>query len=237
MMHPVLFINNSIIPGSVVVKFFSKMVAITGPGTALQELLSGIIMALILVYAALFEITHYSDKESFAFAVIGMCVTWGVIDGVLAYYSWMVNARHQHRVLTNVDNIDRETRLNEIKDSFSGTTLDLLTEKSEMEICNTILDSEIESDEELKADDNAVLKSTIGFMFFGSIGIIPVLLPLLFYDDLLEALDTSCTLAAITLFAVGYIMGPYLGLNRFLLGIVFAGISAIISVIAVFTGG
>ena len=120
------------------------MVAITGPGTALQELLSGIIMALILVYAALFEITHYSDKESFAFAVIGMCVTWGVIDGVLAYYSWMVNARHQHRVLTNVDNIDRETRLNEIKDSFSGTTLDLLSEKSEMEICNTILDSEIE---------------------------------------------------------------------------------------------
>ena len=100
-----------------------------------------------------------------------------------------------------------------------------------------ILDSEIQSDEEFRADDRAMMKSSLGFAFFGAFGIIPVLLPLLFYDDLIEALDISCILSALSLFAIGYIMGGYLRLNRFVLGAFLAGISAVISFIAVFTGG
>ena len=222
---------------AVIRKFFSRIIALTGPSTAFQELLAGIIMALILVYTARFGLTEFSDKESFVIAVVGMCITWGVIDGILSYFSWIVDARRQTRVLTNADNRDRESRLNEIMDSFSGTTLDLISEKSEREMCDTILDKGIQSDEEYRADDLSMRKSSLGCVFFSSVGLIPVLLPLLFYDDLMEALEVSCTLAAIFLFGVGFIMGPYLGVNRYILGILLAGVSIVISVISVFTGG
>ena len=233
----VFFINIGSIHVNVIGRFLSKMVDITGPSTAFQELLSGIIMALILVYTARFGLTEFSDKESFAIAVIGMCVTWGVIDGLLSYFSWVVDTRRQHRVLTNADNMDHESRLNEVMDSFSGTTLDLLSEKSEREMCDMILDKEIQSEEESEADEKATIRSSLGCVFFGSFGLIPILLPLLFYDDLLEALNVSCILAAFSLFAVGYLMGPHLGLNRYILGEFLAGVSIVISVISVFTGG
>ena len=234
---PASLLNHRNVHRTVIRKFFAKMVALTGPSTAFQELLSGIIMALILVYTARFGLTEFSDKESFAIAVTGMCVTWGVIDGLLSYHSWFVDARRQHRVLINADNRSRESRLNEIMDSFSGTTLDLLSEKSEREICEQVLDSEIQSEEEFKEDEKSTVKSSLGCIFFSSVGLIPVLIPLFFYDDLIEALEVSSYLSAFTLFLVGFIMGPYLGLNRYILGAFLAGLSIIVSVIAVFTGG
>ncbi len=218
-------------------KFLTKLVLLTGPSTAFQELLSGIIMALILVYTVRFGLTEFNDKEGFAAAVIGMCVTWGIIDGILSFYSWEVDARRQTRVLKNVDNRSRESRLNEVKDSFSGTTLDLLSNKSETEVCEIILDKELQSEEEFKEDEKSVKTSSLGCIFFSSLGLVPVLIPLFFYDDLIDALEVSCTLAAIFLFGVGFIMGPYLGVNRYILGIFLAGVSIVISVISVFTGG
>ena len=218
-------------------KFLTKLVLLTGPSTAFQELLSGIIMALILVYTVRFGLTEFNDKEGFAAAVIGMCVTWGIIDGILSFYSWEVDARRQTRVLKNVDNRSRESRLNEVKDSFSGTTLDLLSNKSETEVCEIILDKELQSEEEFKEDEKSVKTSSLGCIFFSSLGLVPVLIPLFFYDDLIDALEVSCTLAAIFLFGVGFIMGPYLGVNRYILGIFLAGVSIIISVTSVFTGG
>ena len=218
-------------------RFLTKLVTLTGPSTAFQELLSGIIMALILVYTVRFGLTEFSDKEGFAVAVIGMCVTWGIIDGILSYYSWLVDSRRQIRVLSNADNRSRESRLNEIVDSFSGTTLDLLSSECEREICEMVLDKELQSKEEFIEDDKSMRKSSLGYIFFSSLGLVPVLLPLFFFDDLVEALEVSCILSAIFLFGVGFIMAPYLGINRFLLGTSLAGISIIISVISVFTGG
>jgi hypothetical protein len=223
--------------GAVIRRFLTKLVTLTGPSTAFQELLSGIIMALILVYTVRFGLTEFNDKEGFAVAVIGMCVTWGIIDGILSFYSWEVDARRQTKVLRNEDNTSRESRLNEIVDSFSGTALDLLSNKCEREVCDTILDKELQSQEEFKEDEKSMKKSSLGCIFFSALGLIPVLTPLFFFDDLIEALEVSCILSAIFLFGVGFIMGPYLSVNRFILGAFLAGVSIVISVISVFTGG
>ncbi len=224
--------------GAVVIRrFLSWMVSLTGPGTALQEVLYGFIMALIFVYAARFGLLEFSDKASFAITVTGMCLTWGVIDGIIFYYIWALDARRQHRLITNADNMDRESRLNEVMDSFAGTTLDILSDKDKREICDMILDKGVQSAEEHRADERSMAGNSLGCVFFGVVGLIPILLPLLFFEDLIYALGVSCILSALSLFIIGYLMGPYLGLNRIMTGVFLAGISVVISVISVFTGG
>ena len=213
------------------------MVSLTGTSTALTELLSGIIMALILVYTARFGLTDFSDHLSFTATVVGMCATWGVIDGVLSYSTWYFDTKRQTRVLKNEDNMDREARLDEIMDSFSGTAMDVITDEDKRELCDKFLDMRVQSDEEFKADDRSMSLSCWGGLFFSVIGLVPILIPLLFYDDLIEALEVSSFLSAITLFVVGYLMGPRVGINRFALGAFLAAIALIISIISVFTGG
>lgn len=222
---------------SVIKQLFSKLVSLTGPGTALQEVLYGFIMALIFVYAARFGLIEFSDKASFAITVLGMCLTWGVIDGIIFYYIWVLDARRQYRVIANEENMDRESRLNEIVDCFSGTALDILSDKDKVEICNMILDKKVQSKEEYKADAKSMLGYSLGCVFFGVIALVPILLPLPFFEDLIYALGVSCILSALSLFITGYFMGSYLGLNRFVAGTILAGISIAISIISVFTGG
>ncbi len=218
-------------------KLTSRMLSYTGPSTALQEVLYGFIMALIFVYGVRFGVLEFSDKFSFAVTVTGMCLTWGVIDGIIFYYIWLLDTRRTYRVITNAEGRDRESRKNEIMDSLSGTALDVLSDQNKDAICDMMLDKEVQSEAEYEEDRKAMVKNSIGCVFFGVVALIPVLLPLLFFEDLIYALGVSCILSGLSLFVTGYLMGPYIGLNRFVMGLFLAGISFVISVISVFTGG
>ena len=67
-------------------RVIGSLVSLTGPGTALQELLYGFIMALIFVYAARFGVLTFSSVQEYALVQIGMIATWGTIDGIIFYY-------------------------------------------------------------------------------------------------------------------------------------------------------
>jgi len=221
----------------VIGSFLKKMMSYTGPGTALQEVLYGIIMALIFVYAYRFGILEFPDKPSFMITVLGMDITWGVIDGIIFYYIWDLDSRRQYRIFTNKDGMDRESRVDELVDCFSGTALDILSDKDKREVCDMILDKGVQSPQEYMEDRKTMMKNSLGCVFFGVIGVVPIFLPLFFIDDMMDAMGMSCVFSAVALFIVGYLMGPKIGANRFLTGIVLAGISIVISVISVFTGG
>ena len=218
-------------------KLISRMMSATGPSTALQETLYGFIMALIFAYGARFGLIEFSDKGAFAITVTGMCLTWGVIDGIIFYYIWYFDARRQSMIVSNTVNADRGSRLNEVLDYASGTILDILSDKDKTEMCDRILDMGVQSQEEFEEDKRAMIRNSVGCVFFGVIGLVPILLPLIFFEDLIYALGISCLLSGLSLFVVGYLMGPYLGLGRFITGAFLAGISLVISVISVFTGG
>ena len=63
-----------------------SLIMMTGPGTALQELLYGFIMALIFVNAVLLGVVSFDSKWQFILVVLGMNATWGAIDGIVFYY-------------------------------------------------------------------------------------------------------------------------------------------------------
>ncbi len=213
------------------------MTSFTGPGTALQEILYGFIMALIFVYGVRFGVLEFKDAASFSLAVIGMCVTWGIIDGIIFYYIWVLDSRRQTKLIANEYKLDRETRINMLMDDFAGTPMDVITDEDKRAICDYMLDKKVQSEEEHNEDRKAMFLNSVGCAFFGSIPVIPILLPLLFFDDYLKALEISCYISSALLFLLGYKMARYLGTNRLVTGLVLAGISLGISIISVFTGG
>ena len=148
-----------------------------------------------------------------------------------------MDARRQIKIISNDDNMPREERLSELMDYFDGTALSIVSDKDVERICNDILDCQVESAEEFEADRKKQIKNSIGCAFFGSIPVIPVLIPLYIIDDLMDALFASCLVSSALLFIIGYSMAKYIGTNKFLTGAVLAGISLAISVVSVFTGG
>ncbi len=218
-------------------EFFSKLTSLTGPGTAIQEVLYGFIMALTFAYAVRFGLLHFDSKVSFMITVTGMDLTWGVIDGIIFFYIWALDIRRHTRVISNADGMDRESRVQELMDSFSGTPLDAVNDEEKRKVCESLLDKPVQSREEFKADRKAMFLNSVGCVFFSNVALIPVLGPLFFIDDFVYALEIACWISAIGLFIVGYYMAPYVGLRRITTGAVLAGISLIISVAAVFTGG
>ena len=73
------------LPSSMSLSPFRRLVGITGVSLALQELLYGLIMALIFITAARVGVLHYTDRENLVILIMGMNLTWGAIDAIVFY--------------------------------------------------------------------------------------------------------------------------------------------------------
>ena len=214
-----------------------NLVSMTGPATAIQEILYGFIMALIFVNAASFGILSFSGPVEFVLVIFGMNATWGVIDAIILYYMAEFNQRGYKRVISGANGLDREQRRKILVDGFSGTPLDVLPDDEKNRICEGLLDKELESDEEFRSSKREYLFSSIGCIIFSISTVIPFAVTILLIADFTEALLVAKILASAILFFVGYALGPHIGINRYATGIFLMGSSLIIAIISTFTGG
>lgn len=216
----------------------SRLVDMTGKGTALQELMYGFIMELIFVTAARIG-TVDADPIHLIVLIIGMNLTWGAIDAVIFYmigaYSEIEHAnviRHAKR-----SHSDREAAVDYLYDNFSGTPLDTLRPEDERRICEMILDCEVEDEEEFAKDRHAYAMSSLGCFIITALTIIPVAIPLLIWqDDVYTGLAIASALSSTIMFFVGYVYGKDSG-KQFIMGIGLAAICWAITLVATFTGG
>lgn len=215
-----------------------RLMVMTGASTALQEILYGFIMSLIFVYATLFGILAYDDPINFIWVVVGMNVTWGTIDAVIFYYLEVCDQRRYVRLMSGKGiNMTREQRVETLMNELSASPLDVLKSDEQREFCEKMLDREIESDEELKADRRSMAMSSVGTFLFTVMTLIPIIVPVLVIPDFFLALNIATHLSSTILFFVGFFMGPYLGVNRFVSGAVLFLLAWSIALIATFTGG
>lgn len=214
-----------------------KIVQMTGPGTALQELLYAIIMALIFVYAARFGIVEFESVTDFIIVEFGMIITWGVIDGVIFYYIGICDQRRYCRVISNQAGMGYEERIESLMDEFDSTPLDVLTDEKKRAVCEQILDSQLESEESMKEDRRKMALSSLGCVIISLLGLLPIIIPVLLIDDFQNALVAVSFLSSAVLFFVGFYMSRFLGTNKWLTGISLLLLSLAISIISVFTGG
>jgi VIT1/CCC1 family predicted Fe2+/Mn2+ transporter len=133
--------------------------------------------------------------------------------------------------------MDREKRIDELLDEFASTPLDVLTDADQRAICEKILDRDLQSEEEAKADRRAMAWSSVACVILTALTTIPIIVPVLLISDFMNALLAASLTSSFILFAVGYYLGPYLDVNRWITGFTFALITLTISVISVFTGG
>lgn len=207
-----------------------------GPSTSLQEILYGFIMALIFVYATRFGLLTYDDPVVFIHVVFGMNATWGVIDAIIFYYLAVCNQRRYVRLVTD-GSMEREQRILELMDEFAATPLDVLSDEDKRWACEAMLDRGLQSKEHFRKDRIEMAKSSVGCIIWTLLTLIPIVLPVLLIGDFDLALEVASVQSSVILFFVGYYMGPYLGVNRWLTGTIMIAISLGISLIATFTGG
>jgi len=214
-----------------------RVIAMTGPGVALQELLYGFIMALIFVYAARLEIVFFDTWMHFAVVEIGMIATWGTIDGIVFYFIALCNRRRYGRIISNADGEDDELRTALLMDEFSSTPLDVLPDKEKEAICRSILDKELQSAAESRSDDRTMLQCSVGCLLISLSTLVPILIPVIVIEDFMLGLEVASVLSSVVLFFIGYFMSSYLGSNRWLTGLTLMGMSLVISLISTYTGG
>ena len=217
--------------------FLKKIILMTGPGTALQELLYAIIMALIFVYAARFGILEFENVTDFVLVEFGMIATWGVIDGVIFYYIGVCDQRRYCRMISNQTGLEYEERVKSLMDDFDSTPLDVLTDEKKRAICEEILDSQLESKESMREDRRTLAMSSLGCVIVSLLGLLPIVIPVLLMNDFQNALVVSSFLSSAVLFIVGFMMSSFLGTNKWLTGFSLLFLSLAISIISVFTGG
>lgn len=225
------------LPSSMSLSPFRRLVGITGVSLALQELLYGLIMALIFITAARVGVLHYTDRENLVILIMGMNLTWGAIDAIVFYLLDIFEQRRFVGIMNGSRNIPRERRVDMMMDSFSGTPLDILDPASEREVCERILDMEIEGPGRLAMDRRDMAMSSLGCFVITALTILPTALPVLLFEDVDTGLAVASGLSSVILMVVGYRMGPILGVNRWVLALALTGFSWAITVVATFTGG
>ncbi len=217
---------------------FRQLVDMTGPTTALQEILYGFIMALIFVNATLLHLLNYNNPIDFVWVVVGMNVTWGAIDAVIFYFLGKCDQRRYKRIITNEDKtMSREERVDILVSELSSSPIGILKDEEARIICERMLDREIGSEEELRSERRAMALSSIGAFIFTVLTLVPIVLPVLHIPDFMLALSVANYLSSTILFFVGFYMGPSLGLNRMLSGLTFFILAWATALISTFTGG
>ena len=224
------------LPGCMRGNIVSSLVGKTGTGLALQEVLYGFIMALIFVTAARVGILKYDDANDLIILIVGMNITWGAIDAVAFYFIDVMNQKKYIHLLESED-IDRQERIDTLYSEFGGTPLDVLDPKCQRAVCESMLTMEVEDESERAKDRREMRHSAIACFIITASTTIPVIVPLLLIDDIMDALLISSCLSAVVLFFVGYMTGDDLGLNRMKFGLVLTIISWAITIVATFTGG
>lgn len=214
----------------------AHIIKMTGPAISLQEILYGYIMALILTYATLFNIIEFNSIWDYGVAVIGMVLTWGVIDGIILY---LLNVAEQRRYVREIYDFDgsHEEKVELLMDNLSGTPVDFLDDEGKRKVCESILDTPRVGDDRLHEERIGFAKISLGCVLITIGVLIPIIVPLFFIEDMTIALHAVSFISSAILFFVGYYMGPYLGVNRFICGIFIGGITLIIAFVSVFTGG
>lgn len=215
------------------------LIAMTGPGLALQELLYGFIMELIFVTAARIGMLDYGDAGALVLMIVGMNATWGAIDAVVFYLIDSFGAR-KHVMMINKGKMggqDKEEAIAYLVEEFGGTPMDALAPEEERRICEEILRCRTEDSYGMSKDRRDMALSSLGCFIITFLTIIPVAVPILLIQPIELALGVASGLSSVILFFVGYKMKDYFSVNGWVMGLFLTGVSWAITIVATFTGG
>lgn len=187
------------------------------PADRLQEVLCGLIM--VLEFTLIGGLTVGAEKQGVRILLIGAIgcnIAWGIIDGALYAMGNLTARRERLRFLSNLRNAPDEGSAFAI---LSGKIDPLLEPATSTEdrarICHTLLPvmSRIQLPEGGIVKDD--IFGMIAVFFLNVISVVPAVIPFLIVSQPHRALRISNALLIATLFAVGFMWGKYIHVNRY----------------------
>ncbi|MDR3281995.1 MAG: hypothetical protein LBS92_00065, partial [Candidatus Methanoplasma sp.] len=91
---------------------------------------------------------------------------------------------------------------------LDGTILDAVAEDAKVKLVDMILESKVESKEEMITGRKNMLKSAVACFVITMLTTVPLVLCLLLVDDLRVALMSASVAASLCLFATGFFLEP-----------------------------
>jgi len=218
------------------------------PGDRLAEFLCGLIMVLTFTLGAGLTIADGPDAAiSLLYAAIGCNFAWGIIDGVLfvltamsdriqsASFAQTVHAAHDEVTARALIDAEVEERLGTLASPAARTALaDDLLVRLRGDMGAAALDAQPRASR-ITGDD---LRGALAIFWLEMLACVPAIIPfILLSNDHMLALRVSNGLLVAMLFVVGQQWGRYTGLNRWLVGLLMAGIGLALVVVALLLGG
>lgn len=204
---------------------------------ALQELLYGFIMALIFVAATQFGLVRFDSNMDLVMTIIGMNTAWGLVDMIVFTLVDRFDQRKYVRIVESKSEISDDIIEELISNELSGTLIDVLDKEDERKIVRQILEAGLEPEEHLKRERGDMLRTNFMCFVLTMLTCIPVITPLLIISDIYIACLWSSAVSTVFLFMIGYFLEEYTGINRWIMGLLVAGIGIGITFMAVALGG
>jgi hypothetical protein len=209
----------------------------TGPELATQEALYGFVMGLIFINSALVGLISYESPWNLVMMIVGMNFVWGFID-MYIFYRMDVSAQKRNIGILNNGERTVEERRGEIYDALGNTIFDVLTEEDKIKATDLVLNSNVETNIEMKADRRAMFLSALSCFLITFLTSVPLVFCLLLISDPTDSLHTAVILACICLFFIGYKLEPSKNMKyKVRTGASIALLAAGLTIFATFLGG
>lgn len=218
------------------------------PGDRLAEVLCGLIMVLTFTLGAGLTVEDGPDAAlALLYAAIGCNVAWGIIDGVLYVLTAMSARSGQVGFIRAIQaapdattaavlaqqGIDERLGAIATPTARAALTQDIVTTLRSAETGSAAVDRYAPG-----RITRADLGGALAIFWIEVLACVPAIVPfLLLRHDYLLALRVSNGVLVVMLFVVGWQWARYATLNRWLVGLVMAGLGLALVVVAMLLGG
>ncbi len=218
------------------------------PGDRLAEMLCGLIMVLTFTLGAGLTVTQGPDAAlSLLYAAIGCNLAWGIIDGVLYVLTGMSRRSERVRFIRAVhDAPDEAAAFTVVRTKVDERIAALATPEALAVFSREVLTHLRKPDAARSAIEQtrsgrvtaSDLKGALAVFWLELLACVPAVVPfVIFRHDHLFALRVSNGVLVMMLFVVGWLWARYAALNRWLVGLVMAGLGLALVVVAMLLGG
>lgn len=215
-----------------------KIVSFTGTNLALMECMYSMIMAFIIITSVRFGLVELESKKDYIVLMFGVLFTWGFLDAIL--FSWVdiLDQKERVRTFDEIRNLPEDEAVERLLTTMNGTNFALLGEDEKRRLCREAYRGGLKVDEgQLRKNRKMVIQSALGCWAICVITLIPLIVPVLFFDGRRACMIASSFVASAVLFVIGYKLAGNLGKNRWLFAIALTSLTWIISLISMVMGG
>jgi len=211
-------------------------------GDRLAEVMCGVIMVLVMIGYLRLSLSAGNNiemKNTLILVPLGCNAAWGIIDGIMYVLINLIKRGKIYRLSQSIKSKkDQEDAHISIEEDLSSTVGDSLKEEDREKISDEILKrvdpTKIEKPEWITKKDLTVVIFTFILVISTAI---PLIIPLMIFDDLILAIRVSFVIGLGMLFFIGYMWGKYASRNKIRSGIAMIIIGSIVVGITMALGG